>query len=255
MAICGKTIWLTGATSGIGRALALALANRGNHVIASGRNEVALRQLSEDCHGAISPLQLDVTDASSIEYAGSKLSVITDSLDMVIANAGDCEYMDPAHFDSDMIKRIMAVNFFGAVSTVEMALPLLRQASRPQIVVVSSLSTLVAFGGAEAYGASKAALEYFARSLAIDLAPAKIAVSIVRPGFVATPLTDKNHFAMPFMLSAEQASDRILKGIDKRKAMIEFPRRLSWPLRLLAGFPALWYRLIAPRLAASGRPM
>jgi NAD(P)-dependent dehydrogenase (short-subunit alcohol dehydrogenase family) len=255
MAISGKTIWLTGATSGIGRALALALAKMGNHVIASGRNEVALRQLSEDCHGAISPMQLDVTDASSIEYAGSRLSVITDSLDMVIANARDCEYLDPSHFDSAMIKRIMAVNFFGAVSTVELALPLLRKASRPQIVVVSSLSTLVAFGGAEAYGASKAALEYFARSLAIDLVPAKIAVSIVRPGFVATPLADKNHFAMPFMLSPEQASDRIIKGIDKRKAMIEFPRRLSWPLKLLAGLPALWYRLIAPRLSANGRTM
>lgn len=255
MAISGKTIWLTGATSGIGRALAVALARMGNHIIASGRNELALRQLSEDSKGAISPLQLDLTDPSSVELASARLSVITDSLDIVIANAGDCEYLDPAHFDVDIFKRIMAVNFFGAVHTVKMALPLLRQASRPQIVVISSLSTVVAFGGAGAYGASKAALEYFASSLAIDLAPQDIAISIVRPGFVDTPLTDKNHFAMPFILSPQQASNRIIKGMDKRQRMIEFPKRLSWPLKLLAGFPAIWYRLIAPRLSAIGRTM
>lgn len=245
----GKTIWLTGATSGIGLSLAKQLAAMGNHVIASGRNETALQRLVDETDGAISKLPIDLTDDLSVTQGEQKLSVLTDTLDLVIVNAGNCEYLDIEQFDSDLIERVFAINFFGAVQTVKVALPLLANASSPQIAVISSLSTVVPFGRAEAYGASKAALEYFANSMAIDLHHNGVDVSVIRPGFVKTPLTDKNTFDMPFIMSADDAAKRIIYGIERRRPLYEFPRRLAWTLRLCNTIPAIWRRVLAPGLA------
>ncbi|MBX2807074.1 MAG: SDR family NAD(P)-dependent oxidoreductase [Cellvibrionaceae bacterium] len=239
-----KTIWLTGASSGIGEALALRLAAMGNYVIVSARRRDALHTLAAHHPRRIHPLPFDVSDASALPTVKQQLASVTDSLDMVIMAAGVAEYEDDLSFDASLYSRVLDTNFLGAVNTLALALPLLRQSQqRAHIVGISSLSVVLGFTRAEAYGASKAALEYLLNALRVDLSPRKFDVTIVRPGFVATPMTAQNDFPMPFTLSPEQAVDAIINGIVKRKRQCSFPRRLALLLKILSWFPNLWYRL------------
>lgn len=248
-AIDNRCIWITGASSGLGRQLAVQLAQAGNFIIASGRSKSALAELAALYPGRIKPLVLDVSSNLDSKAASAQLKDITDYLDMVICAAGICEYEDNFRFDPDGYARQMDVNFLGTVRVFNMALPLLKAAQdRAQFVAISSLSSCVGMPRAEAYGASKAALNYFMQSLRADFAKLPIDFSLVRPGFIVTPLTDKNDFPMPFIESAEAASTHIIKQLAKRKFAIDFPRRLSWPLRLGSLFFNSWCRWIAPRM-------
>ena len=140
----------------------------------------------------------------------------------------------------------MEVNFFGTVNCVELVLPLLRAAGKPHLVVVASQATAAPFPRAEAYGASKAALQYFCDCLRLDLACEQIDVSVVNPGFVDTPLTRKNDFEMPFLMGAEQAAERIIGKLEGRPRRYSFPLRLSLLLGLSKLAPGLWQRAVAP---------
>ncbi|MCC5881816.1 MAG: SDR family NAD(P)-dependent oxidoreductase [Halomonas sp.] len=242
-----RRIWLTGATSGIGRALAVRLLDQGHLVALSGRSETALRSLSKGRSNAL-PLPLDVTDRDAIDTAGRHLGDLFGHLDMAILNAGTCEYLDPPHLDSALVERVFAVNFFGAVYCTTAALPLLRlareQGGRPQLAATSSASAYLALPRAEAYGASKAALSYYLESLRLDLAHEGIDISVIHPGFVATPLTERNDFAMPMRISAEAAATAIIAGLAKRRFDIHFPRRFTLGIRLLGLLPpSLRFRL------------
>ncbi|TQV80072.1 SDR family NAD(P)-dependent oxidoreductase [Exilibacterium tricleocarpae] len=247
--VSGANIWITGASSGIGRALALQLAEAGNTVFASGRNEAALAGLCAQNPQRLVALACDVSDDNGMEEAGRRLRSMTDSLDMVILNAGTCEYVDNAELDNALFRRVFAVNLFGVVNTLTVAKPLLQKAQRRgHIVGIGSLSTVVGLPRAEAYGASKAAMQYLLDSLRVDLAHEKIDVTVVRPGFVETPMTAANDFPMPFAMDAERAATIILRGIAGRQRVVEFPLRLSWSLKLAALCSGLWYRVAAPRL-------
>ncbi|OUE47197.1 short-chain dehydrogenase [Billgrantia desiderata SP1] len=242
-----RRIWLTGATSGIGRAVALRLLDRGHLVALSGRSEPALKALCEGRNNAL-PLPLDVTDRGAVEAAGRHLGDLFGRLDLAVLNAGTCEYLDAPHLDSALVERVFAVNFFGAVYCISAALPLLRQARqtgrRPQLAATSSAAAYLALPRAEAYGASKAALSHYLESLRLDLAHEGIDVSVIHPGFVATPLTARNDFAMPMRISAETAAQAIVTGLEKRRLDIHFPRRFTYGLRLLGLLPPpLRYRL------------
>jgi NAD(P)-dependent dehydrogenase (short-subunit alcohol dehydrogenase family) len=197
-----KVVWVTGASSGLGRSLALALAAGGDQVIASARNQQALDQLAE-LDPNIVAVACDITDKAALESAAKRMLEISPHLDQIILNAGNCEYLDFPDPDWAAVRRVMEINFFGTVNCVEMALPLLRQATnhRPHIVAVASQVTAAPFPRSEAYGASKAAMQYFFESLRIDLVAEGIDVSVVNPGFVDTPLTRKNDFEMPFLMS------------------------------------------------------
>lgn len=246
-AFSGETIWVTGASSGIGRELALQLARAGARVIASARNTDALSALSE-LHPNIQTLRFDVTDSSALDAVGEQLEKLTPSLDRLVLNAGGCEYLDLEQPDWDMMRRIMAVNFFGAVNTLAIAMPLLeRSHHRGHIVGVVSLATAAPFTRAEAYGASKAALQYFLDSLRVDLRARQMDVTVINPGFVKTPLTDKNDFPMPFLVKVETAAQKMLHAIARRRRQYDFPLRLSWLLKLLSAHRGLWLALAAPR--------
>ncbi|MFO1390026.1 SDR family NAD(P)-dependent oxidoreductase [Cellvibrio sp.] len=247
--ITGRCIWITGASSGLGRALAEQLAHAGNYVIVSARSQAALAQLAAQYPGKIKVLPIDLGRGLDLSEAASKLREITDYLDMVICAAGICEYEDNLSFNPQMYERTFDINFFGVVRTLNIALPLLKNAQlRPQFAVVSSLSTCVGFPRAEAYGASKAALNYFMRSLRTDLSHIPMDLSLIRPGFIATQLVKNNDFPMPFMMSAADASEYIIKKLQKRQFAIDFPKRLSWPLELWGFFSGPWYKWIAPKL-------
>ena len=205
MKIEKTTTWITGASSGIGRGIAIALAQQGERVIASARNEQALKDLESQYENIIA-VPCDICDEASLSSAKQQIEEMSPALDRVILNAGNCEYLDFPDPDWDAIRRVMEVNFFGTINSVQLALPLLRRSTqRAHIVTVASQVTGAPFPRAEAYGASKAAVQYFFDSLRIDLADEKIDVTLVNPGFVDTPLTRKNNFEMPFLACAGMA--------------------------------------------------
>jgi NAD(P)-dependent dehydrogenase (short-subunit alcohol dehydrogenase family) len=248
-ALTGGCYWVTGASSGIGRALVKELVAAGNFVIASGRNKEVLCQLAGELGRYVKPFVFDVSSSSGLEAAKLQLGEISDYLDGVIACAGICEYEDTLLFDPLMYERVFEANFLGVIRTLHLAKPLLERSERkPQFVAVGSLSSVLPFPRAEAYGAAKAALQYFVKAASIDLSHQKLQIILARPGFVATPLTGGNDFSMPFLMTPTEAAECIIKGMAAHKKIIDFPRRLSWPLRFLGMFDGLWCRFVGPKL-------
>ncbi len=244
----GRRIWITGASSGIGSALAVELAQAGARLVISGRNRERLQAVSDACKGGeVQVVVLDVGSREENLAAAEKIRALYGALDGVVLNAGICEYVDLPVFDAEMIKRVMDVNFMGFVYGVEAALPLLREGSAPHLVGMSSTVAYSGLPRAEAYGASKAAIRYFLQALRVDLLPEKIDVSIICPGFVKTPLTDLNDFPMPMQISAETAARAIRKGMERRAHEIRFPTLFALMLRTLAVMPSrLRTRLLKP---------
>ena len=242
-----KTIWVTGASSGIGRSLVEALASRDHRVIATARDSQALRDL-DAAFDNVTALACDVTDAQAVSELAGRIRAVTPTLDQVILNAGTCEYLDFPDPDWRTARRVMEVNYFGALNCIEAALPLLRcrDGGRPHLVAIGSQAAAAPFPRAGAYGASKAALQYFCDCLRIDLLGESIDVTVVNPGFVDTPLTRKNDFPMPFLMSAPKAAERIIRQLSARPARIDFPRRLAWILGLSRWLPGFWCRWLAP---------
>ncbi|KJS00931.1 MAG: short-chain dehydrogenase [Desulfobulbaceae bacterium BRH_c16a] len=230
-------ILVTGATSGIGRQLAIDYHKLKNEVWAIGRNESQLNELeSLGLHTA--RVDLNDREASLAWFAGLT------SLDLAVLNAGTCEYIDLPDFDSRLVRRVMRGNVESMAVSIEGVLPLLRKGVKPHLVGVGSSAAYVPLPRAEAYGASKAAVAYLIDALRIDLQREGIDVSLVSPGFVKTPLTDRNDFPMPFRVTVEEASFAIRQGIARRRAEVHFPRRFTLPLKLLAWLPrTLWSRL------------
>lgn len=163
-----------------------------------------------------------------------------------IFNAGNCEYIEKGEIDSELIKRVFEANFLGLVNSLQASQVHFKPGD--QVVVVGSISSEVALPRAEAYGASKAAVSYLARTLQMTLKPKQIDVTVVYPGFVKTPLTDKNTFDMPMIVSAEEASVAIRKGIEKRQAYIYFPTRFTSILRLIGLLPYRWQNALSAKL-------
>lgn len=249
--------WITGASSGLGRELALLLAERGCRVWVSARSTVALAQLAALHPGRLLPLPCDVTDESAMA-ALFRQPGAPPWLDGVVVCAGSCEYVDLPELDSAAFHRVFAVNFFGAVNACRAALPLLALAAqqrpdrKPHLLGVGSLASVVGFPRAEAYGASKAAFAYFLDALRCDVRK-EIDVTLVSPGFVATPLTARNDFPMPFLWQARRAAEYVVTRLQARPRRISFPWQLRSLLWLAAALPSLWYGQIAPRLARGGK--
>ena len=234
-------ILITGATSGIGRQLALDYHHEQHEVWALGRNQRGLDELSAIGMQAV---RLDLEDrASTLDWFAAMTPI-----DLAILNAGSCEYINLPDFDSELVSRVMRANVESMAVSIEGVLPLLRQGEHPHLVAVGSSAAYLPLPRAEAYGASKAAVEYMIRTLRVDLKRENIDVSLVCPGFVKTPLTDKNDFSMPFRLSVEDASNRIRSGIEKRRLEIHFPRRFTYILKALSLLPEAMLVKISQRM-------
>ncbi len=236
------TVLITGATSGIGEALLQQYLANGYRVIACGRNKEKLTKYAQDNSNVIT-LAFDITDSQQIHQATSKLAEI-ERIDILLLNAGDCRYIDDVKaFDGQLFADVIATNLQSLGYLLQCFLP--KVGAGGQVVFVSSSATLLPFPRAEAYGASKAGIDYLANSLRIDLAAQNIAVTLVHPGFIKTPLTDKNDFPMPFLLSSQQAASRIYNGVKAKKSYLHFPKRLTLLMKLLALLPdAIWQKLI-----------
>lgn len=228
------TILITGASSGIGRETASYYAKQGWTVYALARSADKLAELAAENPARIIPVSLDLTDTAAIQDWQSRLPA-TVNFDVVLLNAGNCEYVEATDLDLAAFERTFAINFQAVVASTKLFLPKLRAGNT--LAIVSSMAHFFPFTRSEAYGASKAAVSYFAESLRVDLSDTGIQVCLIEPGFIDTPLTQKNDFAMPFLMPVATAAKRIFDGINAKKLRLRFPRRLGYLLKALSMLP------------------
>lgn len=241
--------WLTGASSGMGAALALHLLEQGHQVALGARRADKLTALAERFPDQVLLAVGDIDQPGQVARIAEQIEHAWGALDQVILNAGTCEYLEPGHFDPALIDRVIRTNLTGTSLCLAAALPLLRHGQRPHLVVMGSSVSWLALPRAGAYGASKAALRYLVESLRIDLVGEGIDVTLVCPGFVDTPLTRRNGFPMPQLWSAERAAAHIIARLPHRPLEIAFPATFTLVLRLLGALPARWRLKLGRRLA------
>ena len=232
----GKRVWLVGASSGIGAAVAKELLQRGARVAISGRSLEKLRALQLD---SALLLPCDATDTASIAAARQSLLAAWAGVDLVVYLAGDYVPMRADSFDLALAEKIIAVNFNGAMRLAATVLPDLTVGGG--IAFVASVAGYRGLPKALAYGPGKAALIHFAECLHLDLAAQGIGVWVINPGFVATQLTAQNDFAMPALLTPEQAASAAVDGFRKANFEIHFPKRFTLLMKLFAHLPYRWY--------------
>ena len=245
-----NSILITGASSGLGAALALAYAGAGQRLVLVGRDDVRLQQVATQCRakGANVETQLaDVRDADAmrriVEAADAAMP-----LELVIANAGISAGTFSGEKDLTAAQAVFDVNVDGVLHTVHPVLPHMIARKRGQIAIISSLASIIPLPGAAAYSASKAAVRYYGEALRGHLKRHDVSVSVVCPGWIRTPLVSVNRFPMPFMLSAEDAAERIKRGLLRRSTRISFPWPLYFALRLFEALPASWVNALGRAL-------
>lgn len=228
----GRRVWIIGASSGIGAALARALAAQGADLVLSARDEAALARLSAECGGA-GVLPLDLADRASLPEAVALLRGAA-ALDAVICTAA---LYDPARVDKadpDSAEAMVRVNLLGTFDVAQQVPRLLRDGG--QLVLFGSVAGYLGLPGGQIYSATKAAIINLAESLRVELAP-RIDVRLVCPGFVETRLTAKNRFRMPAIVTPEAAASATLRGLQGRRFEIHFPRRFTLALKFLRLLP------------------
>lgn len=246
-----RTAWITGASTGIGRALALHLAARGVKVAASARSTDKLAELQR-LNPAIAPLPLDVCDPAAMAQAARTIGATLGPIDLAVLNAGIWEPMTARNFSAAKAARSMAVNYQGVVNGIEALLPAMLERGRGHIAMVASVAGYRGFSPlTAAYGPTKAAVINLAETLRDDLAGRGIAVSVINPGYVETPMTGINKFPMPFLITAEDAAQRIVRGLERGRFEIAFPWQLVAMMKLGRVLPYrlfFWYarNLLSP---------
>lgn len=237
-----KTLLITGASSGIGASIALLYAHNGFTVFAGGRNQERLEKLSTQ-HSNITTFTCDLTSKDSIKNISENIP----PLDILLLNAGGCEYIDDAiNFDGDLFARVITNNLISVGYCLDVWLKLVKP--NGQLAITSSCASFLPLPRAEAYGASKAALTYLAKTLSIDLKPQNINVSVINPGFVQTSLTDKNTFKMPCIITADAAAQYIFKGLSRNSTEITFPKRFTYTLKMLSLLPFSIWKYLASKM-------
>ncbi|MGA0025164.1 MAG: SDR family NAD(P)-dependent oxidoreductase [Burkholderiales bacterium] len=243
----GKRVWIIGASSGIGAALASALLAQGTQVALSARGVSGLEQVAAG-HGAKAlVLPLDVTDAASVAPELGKIVAAWGGIDLVVWCAGSHHPVRAWELDAASARRLVEVNLNGVINGLPAVVERLILQNAGGIAIVSSVAGYGGLPTALVYGATKAALINLAETLYLDLAPRGIAVYLINPGFVKTPLTDRNTFRMPALISANEAAREIIAGFARGSFEIHFPRRFTLWLKLLRLLPYRWYFALVRR--------
>lgn len=235
-----KIVWITGASSGIGRATALAFARQGASVVASARRAEALDALAlaaVDLPGRILAYPLDVTNADEVASAFKRMTADVGVPDAALLNAGIGELTSARNIEPARFAHIMDVNYLGTVNCLSPLVAAMLAAGHGAIGIVASLAGYRGLPGGGAYSASKAALISLAESLSGELGAHGIAVKVINPGYIRTAMTADNRSPMPFLMDAEAAAERIVLGLYARRFEITFPRRLSWPAKFIQRLP------------------
>lgn len=245
----GKRVWLVGASTGIGHACAMALAQAGAQVVVSARKIEGFKGMAN-----IHPIALDVTDAASVQAAKDTLVTLLlhherlgGELDLVVYCAGHYHAQRATDFDLSDMLRHQEVNYVGALQVLDAVLPLMLKQSQGHISLISSVAGWRGLPNGLAYGPTKAALTHLAETLYLDLQDRGIGVSVINPGFVATPLTAQNAFEMPALITADQAAKAILQGWSRGAFDIHFPKRLTMWLKAMRLLPYRMYFALVRR--------
>ena len=236
----GKRVWLIGASSGIGAACASQLLRLGARVALSARNAEAIERAASVERNALAA-PLDVLDHASVLRARDKIVAAWGGIDLVLVLAGGYNEMRADSFDLAQANAMIDLNLRGVFNCLDAVLPLLLKQGGGGIGIVASVAGYGGLPKALVYGPTKAALINLTESLYLDLRPRGIAVYQVNPGFVDTPLTKHNDFKMPALMSAEDAAAAMLKGLERGRFHIHFPKRFTNGLRLARLLPYSWY--------------
>lgn len=240
-----RVAWVTGAGSGIGRGLAQRLAREGWSVAVSARSVGDLDSLAAE-GPAIHAYPLDVTDRDAVMVTAQRIAAAMGPIGLAVLNAGTYVPVSAKGFSAEKFGVNFSVNVQGTANCLEAVMAPMIARRAGHIAVVSSLTGYVGLPTASAYGATKAALINMCEALEPELAAEGVKMTVINPGFVDTPLTRKNEFPMPFLISTEEAVERIMRGLGAGKFEIAFPLRMSVAIRLLAGLPH-WARLAVTR--------
>ena len=237
MATAAGRVIITGASSGLGHALARHYAAAGWTVGATARRDELLDRLVTETHGHVHTAVADVTDFASLDAAIGELVERLGGIDLLIANAGIAEPSGGVDVNRDGVERMVMVNVMGVVNSFAAVIPAMLAAGSGHVVAVGSMAGYKGLPGSAGYSATKAAVRTYCEGLRIELEPRGVAVTCVCPGFVATPMTAAKSHPMPWRMDAETAAARIARGLQSRPGVYDFPRRMRWLMRVAALLP------------------
>ena len=241
-----KVIWITGASSGIGKALAIKFAENGWIVAASARRENLLKEL-QNINQNIYPYPLDVTDIEKCKLTVKSITDNLNGIDICVFGTGMHDPKSEKRFNLDKIREIMEVNYFGTMNSINSIYDYFSEKKNGQISIISSVAGYRGLPAAGAYCASKAALTSFTESLNFEMKMKNVRVALISPGFIKTPMTDQNDFPMPMIKSPEFAANEIYKGLTEKKGFeIHFPKAFTFIMKFLQILPnGLYFKLVS----------
>ena len=236
-----KVIWITGASSGIGRALAIKFANEGWVVAASARRENLLQEL-EKINENIHSFPLDVTNIDQCKNVFENIIEKFKNIEISVFGTGMHDPKSEKEFNLEKIRKIMEVNYFGTMNSINSVYNYYNNKKGGQISIISSVAGYRGLPAAGAYCASKSALTSFAESIYFEMKRKNVRVTLISPGFIKTPMTDQNDFPMPMIKSPEFAAEQIYTGLIKKKGFeIHFPKAFTFIMKLLSILPSSIY--------------
>lgn len=248
MAAPWRTAWVTGASTGIGRELALLLAADGVRVAISARSSETLAELARSNANLVA-VPLDVTDRAAVTEAHRRIVAEFGSIDLAVLNAGVWHPMQATEYDAERALQSMQVNYFGIVNALEPLIGAMKSAGRGHLALVASVVGYRGLPMSAAYGPSKAAVINLAEVLRLELSRHGIVVSLVNPGFVETPMTAVNTFPMPYIITPQDAAHRIYRGLVSERFEIAFPWQLTTMLKALRVMPNWLFLRLAGMMA------
>ena len=232
-----KTIWITGGSTGIGKALAIKFANEGWNVAISARRENLLEEISNEYEN-ISAFPLDVTKKENCKEVFNQIKNKFESIDICFFSTGTWDPKKEKDIDVEQIENVFKVNFFGTLNSIKAVEEYFKSKKNGIITIVSSIAGYRGLPNSTGYGPSKSALNNLAESLYFDFGRSNVRVCLVSPGFIKTPMTDKNDFNMPFLKTPEYAAEKIYDGlVNKNSFEIHFPKSLTMILKILGFIP------------------
>ena len=236
-----KTIWITGGSTGIGKAVAIKFASKGWNVAISARREKLLEEISnnyENIHG----FPLDVTDKQKCKDIFEQIKNKFHNIDICFFSTGTWDPKKEKNIDVEQIEEVFKINFFGTLNSIKTIEDYFRKRKKGIITIVSSIAGYRGLPNSTGYGPSKSALNNLAESLYFDFKRFNVRVCLVSPGFIKTPMTDKNDFKMPFLKTTEYAAEQIYDGLlNKNVFEIHFPKMLTLTLKIFSFLPSKIY--------------
>ena len=235
-----KNILITGANSGLGKALAIEYASENTNLYLTGRSEKRLEKIKKICEekGAVVFCKsIEISKSKKMENWINDIYKNNGNIDMVIANAGISAGTEGGAEDTDQVRKIFSTNIDGVINTIHPVIDHMVEDRTGQVVIISSLAGYRGLPSSPAYSASKAAVRVYGEGLRGSLAKNNVGVTVVTPGYIKTPMTDVNNFPMPFLMDADKAAKLITKKLTKNPARIAFPFPLYFVVWLLSVIP------------------